>query len=114
MELSIIFVMVLMVFLLVAADTARRFMKERGQWHQEDASRRATMPAKVVRTWWDNELFRNEVKKIYYALFELENGEQVKMRVPMSVYYDLFEREQGTLHYEMVGDAKLFREFQKE
>jgi len=54
------------------------------------------------------------VKKIYYALFELENGEQVKMRVPMSVYYDLFEREQGTLHYEMVGDAKLFREFQKE
>jgi len=114
MELSIIFVAVLIVFLLVAADTARRFMKERGQWHQEDASRRAMMPAKVVRTWWDNELFRNEVKKIYYALFELENGEQVKMRVPMSVYYDLFEREQGTLHYEMVGDAKLFREFQKE
>lgn len=113
MDLSIVFVVVLIIFLLVAADTARRTMKERGLWHQADHSRRAMTPAKVVRTWWDNELFHNDVKKIYYALFELESGEQVKMRVPMSVYYDLFEREQGTLHYETVGDAKLFREFQE-
>ena len=111
--MDIVFIIVLPIFLLIAADTVRRVLKERGLWHQEDAAQRVAVPAKVMRTFWTNELFRNEVKKIYYAVFELENGEQIKLRVPMSVYFDLFEQEEGTLHYEARGDVWSFREFQK-
>lgn len=110
---NIVFVIVLLIFLLIAADTIRRILKERGLWFQEDVTQRVAVPAKVLRTLWTNELFRNEVKKIYYAVFELETGEQIKLRVPMSIYFDLFEREEGILHYEVIGGIWSFREFQK-
>lgn len=111
--MNLLFVIVLLVFLLVAADTVRRVLKERGLWNQENAAQRVTTAAKVLRTFWTNEIFHNEVKKIYYAVFELENGEQIKLRVPMSVYFDLFEQAEGTLCYEARGDVWSFREFRK-